>query len=64
MKLLERVDERTPMRSITIPRSIEELSLDRVDVLEMNVKGVEKEALFPVFRGSAGVLLRLERSSG
>jgi FkbM family methyltransferase len=39
----ERVEDGTPVRGITIPQLIEEFSLDRIDVLKMDIEGGEKE---------------------
>jgi FkbM family methyltransferase len=39
----ERVDDGTPVRGITIAQLIEEFSLDRIDVLKMDIEGGEKE---------------------
>jgi len=39
----ERVDDGTPVRGVTMPQLIEEFSLDRIDVLKMDIEGGEKE---------------------
>ena len=39
----ERVEDGTPVRGITISQLVEEFSLDRIDVLKMDIEGGEKE---------------------
>jgi FkbM family methyltransferase len=39
----ERVDDGEPVRGVTIPQLMDEFSLDRIDVLKMDIEGGEKE---------------------
>jgi FkbM family methyltransferase len=58
----ERTNEGAPVRGVTIPQLIEEFSLDRIDVLKMDIEGGEKESSPQlVFPGS--IRLGCSRSS-
>jgi FkbM family methyltransferase len=43
VSMKERVDDGYAVRGVTIPQLIEEFSLDRIDVLKMDIEGGEKE---------------------
>jgi FkbM family methyltransferase len=39
----ERIDDGVPVRGFTIPQLMDEFSIDRIDVLKMDIEGGEKE---------------------